>query len=50
MTKLATMPQAERDKAIHRLTLEPGAARKMPPTRFRELSPEEIQIATQALQ
>lgn len=49
VTKLATMERAEKDKAILRLTLPKEAARRMPPTRFRELSPEEIQLVTDEL-
>ena len=49
VTKLATMDRAEKDKAILRLNLGVDAFRRMPPPRFRELSPAEIQIVTQEL-
>jgi cytochrome c5 len=49
VTKLATMSAAEKQKAIHRLTLDPEAFRRMPPTRFRTLSADEIQLVVQAL-
>ena len=49
VTKLATMPAAEKQKAIHRLTLDTEAFRRMPPTRFRELSPDEIALVVTAL-
>jgi hypothetical protein len=46
---LALMTRAEKDLAIKRLTLEATAFRKMPPTRFRELSPAEITLVTAEL-
>ncbi|HEX4458209.1 MAG TPA: hypothetical protein VIA18_09565 [Polyangia bacterium] len=49
VTKLATMPAAEKQLAIHRLTLDQDVFRRMPPTRFRELSATEIQLVTTAL-
>ncbi len=49
VTKLATMDPTEKAKAILRLNLDVTAFRKMPPQRFRELSPDEIAIVTTAL-
>jgi hypothetical protein len=49
VTKLATMDPAEKQKAIHRLNLGSDVFRRMPPTRFRTLSPDEIAIVTTAL-
>lgn len=49
VTKLATMPAAEKQLAIHRLTLPDDVFRRMPPPRFRELSDTEIQLVTTAL-
>lgn len=50
VTKLDTMDRATKDRAIKRLTLPKEAFRRMPPTRFRELSAEEIELVTQELQ
>jgi hypothetical protein len=49
VTKLATMDPAEKQKAILRLNLSTDAFRKMPPPRFRELSPAEINLVTTEL-
>jgi len=49
VTKLSTMSREEKDKAILRLGLDPTAFRRMPPPRFRGLSPSEIAIVTSAL-
>jgi hypothetical protein len=49
VTKLATMAPAEKALAVHRLTLDPEAFRRMPPTRFRSLSDAEIKLVTTAL-
>ena len=49
VTKLATMPREEKDKAILRLKLDEGAFRRMPPPRFRGLSPDEVNLVTQEL-
>ncbi|MFT3698540.1 MAG: hypothetical protein QM831_35675 [Kofleriaceae bacterium] len=49
VTKLESLSAAEKAKAIERLNLPATAARKMPPERFRTLSPAEIAIVTQAL-
>jgi hypothetical protein len=49
VTKLTTMPAAELQKAIVRLNLPADSFQKMPPTRFRALSPAEITLATQVL-
>lgn len=49
VTKLDTMTRAEKDKAIYRLTLPRDAFRRMPPTRFREISAEEIELVTNEL-
>ena len=49
VTKLATMSREEKDKAIQRLSLESTAFRRMPPPRFRGLSPDEITVVTQEL-
>jgi hypothetical protein len=43
------MDRAEKDKAILRLNLPDDAFRRMPPPRFRALSPAEIQLVTQEL-
>jgi hypothetical protein len=48
--QLDVMSREEKDKAIHRLTLPQTAFRRMPPPRFRELSPEEILAVTTELQ
>ena len=48
--QLDQMSQAEKDLAIHRLTLDTTAFRLMPPKRFRELNAAQIQLVTQALQ
>lgn len=50
VTKLDTMPRAEKDKAIQRLNLPVASSRKMPPPRFRELSAAEIQLVVSELQ
>ena len=47
--KLATMPRDEKDKAILRLSLPDTVFQRMPPPRFRGLSPDEIQLVTQEL-
>ena len=49
VTKLDTMDRATKDRAIKRLTLPRDAFRRMPPTRFRELTDEEIAIVTAEL-
>jgi hypothetical protein len=49
VTKLATMSREEKDKAIKRLSLDPTAFRRMPPPRFRALSPDEVTLVTQEL-
>lgn len=49
VTKLSTMSREEKDKAIHRLNLDETAFRRMPPPRFRQLSPDEINLVTQEL-
>ena len=49
VTKLDTMDRSTKDRAIKRLTLPKEAFRRMPPTRFRELSDEEIEIVTAEL-
>ena len=49
VTKLATMAREEKDKAILRLNLDATLFRRMPPPRFRGLSPEEIQLVTTEL-
>ena len=49
VTKLATMSREEKDKAIVRLNLGETAFRRMPPPRFRGLSPSEIAVVTSAL-
>ncbi len=49
VTKLDTMPRAEKDLAIQRLMLPEGHKLKMPPERFGMLSPDEIQLAVQEL-
>jgi len=49
VTKLDTMDRSTKDRAIKRLTLPKEAFRRMPPTRFRELSAEEIEIVTNEL-
>lgn len=49
VTKLATMPREEKDKAIVRLTLPATSSRKMPPPRFRELSAAEVQLVVNQL-
>jgi hypothetical protein len=49
VTKLSTMSREEKDKAILRLTLDPSAFRRMPPPRFRGLSPDEVNLVTQEL-
>ena len=46
---LANMDRKEKDLAIHRLTLPDDVFRKMPPPRFRALSPAEIQLVTDEL-
>ncbi len=46
---LASMSREEKDLAIHRLTLPNDVFRKMPPPRFRSLSPAEIQLVTDEL-
>ena len=46
---LANMSRQEKDLAIHRLTLPDDVFRKMPPPRFRSLSPAEIQLVTDEL-
>lgn len=50
VTKLATMSREEKDKAILRLGLNADAFRRMPPPRFRGLTPAEIAIVTTTLQ
>jgi hypothetical protein len=50
VTKLATMSREEKDKAIVRLNIQGEAFRRMPPPRFRGLTPEEIQLVTTELQ
>ncbi|MGE0867902.1 MAG: hypothetical protein AB7P03_05045 [Kofleriaceae bacterium] len=49
VTKLDTMSRSVKDRAIKRLTLPKEAFRRMPPTRFRELSLEEIELVTAEL-
>jgi hypothetical protein len=49
VTKLATMPRAEKDLAIKRLTLPMDTRLRMPPPRFGELSPAEIQLVIDEL-
>jgi hypothetical protein len=49
VTKLATLPADEKAKAILRLNLSTDAFRKMPPPRFRALSPDEINLVTTEL-
>jgi hypothetical protein len=49
VTKLSTMPAAEKAKAILRLDLDPTSFRHMPPPRFRSLSAAEIALVTAAL-
>ncbi len=49
VTKLDTMDRSVKDRAIKRLTLPNDAFRRMPPTRFRELSAEEIELVTAEL-
>lgn len=44
VSKLDTMDRSVKDRAIKRLTLPKDAFRRMPPTRFRELSDEEIEV------
>jgi mono/diheme cytochrome c family protein len=46
---LANMSQQEKQLAIHRLQLPSNVFRKMPPPRFRELSPAEIQLVVDEL-
>ena len=46
---LSLMTREEKDLAIKRLGLDSSAFRKMPPPRFRELSPAEIQLVTDEL-
>jgi hypothetical protein len=43
------MARDEKDKAILRLNLDATAFRRMPPPRFRGLSPDEVQLVTQEL-
>jgi len=50
VAKLATMDRATKDRAIKRLTLPREAFHRMPPTRFRELSDEEIELVTRELE
>jgi hypothetical protein len=47
---LANMTTEEKNLAIHRLNLPSNVFRKMPPPRFRELSPAEIALVTAELQ
>jgi len=49
VTKLDTMDPAEKAKAIARLNLPADVFRKMPPPRFRQLSPAEISLVTTEL-
>ena len=49
VTKLDTTLREENNLAIKRLTLDVNAFRRMPPPRFRSLSPEEIELVTQEL-
>ena len=46
---LSTLPRAIKDMAIQRLMMPDGDARKMPPTRFHELSDAERQLAIDEL-
>ncbi len=47
--ELDKMSREEKDLAIRRLNLTTSAFRKMPPPRFRELSPAEIKLVTDEL-
>ena len=47
--QLSEMSQAEKDLAVHRLSLPATAFRRMPPPRFRSLSAAEIQAVTTVL-
>jgi hypothetical protein len=49
VTKLDSMDRSVKDRAIKRLTLPKDAFRRMPPTRFRELSADEIELVTAEL-
>jgi hypothetical protein len=48
--QLDHMSADEKNLAIHRLNLPTGVFRKMPPPRFRQLSPTDIAAVTQVLQ
>jgi hypothetical protein len=48
--QLAQMTAQEKQLAIHRITLPDGVFRKMPPPRFRQLSPADIAAVTKVLQ
>ena len=43
------MSVAEKNLAIHRMNLPTGVFRKMPPPRFRQLSPTDIAAVTAVL-
>ncbi len=49
VTKLATLSVDEKQKAILRLNLPVDSFRRMPPPRFRALSPTEVSLATTVL-
>jgi mono/diheme cytochrome c family protein len=49
VTKLSTMPADEKQKAILRINLPQDSFRRMPPPRFRTLSPSEIALVTTEL-
>lgn len=47
---LDQMPRGEKDEAIRRVQLPAHAARRMPPTRFRELDPTSLELVIEELQ
>ncbi|HEU4535115.1 MAG TPA: hypothetical protein VFS00_13400 [Polyangiaceae bacterium] len=49
VTRLDSMPRDEKEEAKRRLRLPASSPRHMPPVRFGELSPDEIEAAVEAL-